>query len=77
MPLVSHRCPSSSLSPRESEILRLLAEGKSNKEIAWGLAISVKTVETYRTRLMIKLGAPSLVYLVHYAIKNQLVQLQA
>lgn len=74
--LVSPRHPSSTLSAREGEVLRLLAEGQSNKEIAWKLAISVKTVESYRSRLMIKLDAHSLVYLVHYAIRNQLVQLQ-
>jgi DNA-binding CsgD family transcriptional regulator len=61
------------LSRREQEVVRLLAEGKSNKEISSILAISVRTVESYRTRLMFKLGATSLVHLVHYAIRNHIV----
>ena len=65
------------LSSREQQVLRLLAEGKSNKEISSILAISIKTVETYRSRLMLKLHAPSLVHLVHYAISHKLVELQA
>jgi DNA-binding CsgD family transcriptional regulator len=65
------------LSSREQQVLRLLAEGKSNKEISSILAIGVKTVETYRSRLMRKLHAPSLIYLVHYAIRHKLVDLQA
>jgi DNA-binding CsgD family transcriptional regulator len=64
------------LSDREQQVLRLLAEGKSNKEISPILAISVKTVETYRSRLMLKLRAPSLIQLVHYAIRHNLVDLQ-
>jgi DNA-binding CsgD family transcriptional regulator len=65
------------LSGREREVLQLLATGKSNKEISSVLAISVKTVETYRSRLMLKIQAPSLSYLVHYAIRHQIVRLQA
>jgi DNA-binding CsgD family transcriptional regulator len=65
------------LSSREKQVLRLLAEGKSNKEISPILGISVKTVETYRSRLMLKLRAPSLIHLVHYAIRHNLVDLQA
>jgi DNA-binding CsgD family transcriptional regulator len=64
------------LSTREQEVLRLLAEGKSNREISPILEISVKTVETYRSRLMLKIQAPSLVHLVHYAIRHKLVDLQ-
>ncbi len=70
------RQPGPSLSSREQQVLRLLAEGKSNKEISSILAIGVKTVETYRSRLMRKLRAPSLVHLVHYAIRHNLVDLQ-
>ena len=69
--------PAGILSSREQQVLRLLAEGKSNKEISPILAISVKTVETYRSRLMLKLRAPSLIHLVHYAIRHNLVDLQA
>jgi DNA-binding CsgD family transcriptional regulator len=63
------------LSQREQEVLRLLAEGKSNKEISSVLAISVKTVETYRAKLMLKLDANSIVDLVRYAIRNHIVTL--
>jgi DNA-binding CsgD family transcriptional regulator len=63
------------LSAREQEVLRLLAEGKSNKEISSVLAISVRTVETYRARLMLKLRAPSFAHLLHYAIRNHIVKI--
>jgi len=63
-----------SLSPREKEILRLLAEGKANKDVAAILGISVKTVETYRVRVLHKLNLDSLVGLVHYAIRHQIIQ---
>ena len=61
------------LSPREREVVRLVAEGKSNKEISSILAISVRTVETHRARLMLKLNATSVAHLVHYAIRNHIV----
>jgi len=64
------------LSGREQEVLQLLATGKSNKEVASILAISVKTVEYHRSRLMLKIHAPSLTHLVHYAIRYQFVPLQ-
>ena len=56
--------------PREIEIIRLLAEGKVNKEIAGLLAISVRTVETHRSNIMFKLGLHSVAELVHYAIRH-------
>jgi len=62
------------LSSREREILQLLAENKSNKEIASRLGISVRTVETHRRSIMQKLDANSIVELVHYAIRNGIVQ---
>ena len=62
------------LSERELEVLSLLAQGKSNKEVAWTLAISEKTVETYRSRIKLKLGLNSLVELVHYAIRHEIVR---
>lgn len=62
------------LSAREREILQLLAENKSNKEIATRLSISVRTVETHRRSIMQKLNANSIVELVHYAIRNGIVQ---
>jgi DNA-binding NarL/FixJ family response regulator len=60
----------SPLSTRESEVLRLLAWGHSNKEIAVHLSVSVKTVETYKTRLMDKLHLRSRVDLVRYAVQQ-------
>ncbi len=62
------------LSAREREILQLLAENKSNKDIAKALGISVRTVETHRRSVMQKLDATSIVELVHYAIRNGIVQ---
>jgi DNA-binding CsgD family transcriptional regulator len=63
------------LTHREQEVLRLLAEGKTSKEISSDLVISVRTVETYRARLMLKLDAKSIVDLVHYAFRNQIITL--
>ena len=62
------------LTDREREIVQMLAEGKSNKESASQLSISVKTVETHRATVMRKLEINSIVELVHYAIRNQLVE---
>ena len=66
--------PLESLTPREREIVQLLAEGNSNKEIATKLFISVKTVETHRSAVMRKLEVNSIVELVRYAIRNKLVE---
>ena len=66
--------PLESLTSREREIVQLLAEGNSNKEIAAKLFISVKTVETHRSTIMRKLEVNSIVELVHYAIRNKLVE---
>lgn len=62
------------LTMREREVVQLLAEGKSNKEVAQILEISVKTVETHRAASMRKLGITSVVELVHYALRNQLIE---
>jgi DNA-binding NarL/FixJ family response regulator len=59
--------------PRELEIIRLLAEGKANKEIAALLGITVRTVETHRAKIMLKLGLHSLAELVHYAMRNEII----
>ncbi len=61
------------LTPRETEILRLIAVGKSNKEIAWDLNMSVRTVETHRANILIKLGADSAGDLVRIALRDGLV----
>jgi DNA-binding NarL/FixJ family response regulator len=62
-----------SLSEREREILRLLAEGHTNAEIAQKLNLSVKTVETYRTRIMEKLHLRTRAELVRYALRKGLI----
>ena len=59
---------------REREIIQLLAEGKSNKEVASALGISVKTAETHRAAVMRKLGLHSIGEIVRYAIRNQIIQ---
>lgn len=61
------------LTPRQREIVQLLAEGKSNKEVAATLGISVKTAETHRTNIMHRLGFSSLSQLIRYAIRNRIV----
>jgi DNA-binding NarL/FixJ family response regulator len=62
------------LTPREREVVQLLAEGKSNKEIGAALGVSVHTVETHRSNIMRKLGANSLSDLIRYALRNKIVQ---
>jgi DNA-binding NarL/FixJ family response regulator len=62
------------LTPREREIVQLLAEGHRNKIIGHKLGISIKTVETHRMTLMRKLGVKSIVELVRYAIRNHLTE---
>jgi DNA-binding NarL/FixJ family response regulator len=57
---------------REVEIIRFLAEGKANKEIAAALGITTRTVETHRARIMLKLGLHSLAELIHYAIRHEI-----
>jgi DNA-binding NarL/FixJ family response regulator len=63
-----------SLTSREREILQLLAEGKSTKEVACHLNLSVKTAETHRSNIMRKLGLHSVSELVLYAVRNNVVQ---
>jgi len=58
------------LSEREAEVVRLLAAGHSNKEIALRLDLSVKTVETYKARSLEKLGLHSRADLVRYALQR-------
>lgn len=61
-------------SPRERQLLYFLADGKSNKEIGSILAISTRTVETYRARIMLKLDLHSTAALVRYAIRHHIVE---
>ena len=63
------------LSAREIETMRLIAEGKSSKEIAVSLGISVKTVDTHRSNLLRKLKVHSVAEVVRYAIRHGLVEL--
>lgn len=62
------------LTPREREIIQLIAEGNSNKEVASALGISVKTADTHRTNLMRKLAIHSVSEIVRYAIRNKMIQ---
>ena len=64
----------SRLSTREREIVQLLAEGRSNKEVAAVLNISTRTVESHRAKIMDKLKLYSLSELVRYAIRNNIVE---
>jgi len=61
------------LSEREQEVLRLLVDGLRNKEIATRLGVSIKSVETYRTRLMAKLGYTSTAELVRFAVREGII----
>jgi DNA-binding NarL/FixJ family response regulator len=63
----------SSLTPRQREILQLVAEGKSTKEIAFMLSVSIKTVEAHRAQMMDRLGIHDVPGLVRYAIRIGLV----
>jgi len=63
-----------SLTAREKQVLKLVADGKSNKEVAVDLKISVKTAEAHRINIMRKLDAHSVVDLVKYAMRNNILQ---
>jgi DNA-binding NarL/FixJ family response regulator len=62
--------PLDRLSPREREVLKLVVEGHTSNEIAGRLGVSPKSVDTYRSRLMLKLGVDDLPSLVKFAIRN-------
>ena len=61
------------LTRRENEVLVHVAAGKSNREIADQMSISIKTVETHKTHILIKLGLNNNAELVRYAVKNQII----
>jgi DNA-binding NarL/FixJ family response regulator len=65
------------LTKREYEILGLVASGKTNKELAETLFISVKTVETHKTNILEKLGLRNTAELVKYAIKNNIISIDS
>ncbi len=62
------------LTPREREVVQLLAEGKSSKEVAITLGLSVNTAETHRTNIMRKLDCHSVSEVVRYAIRNKIIE---
>jgi RNA polymerase sigma factor (sigma-70 family) len=64
------------LSPREREILQLVAEGKTSQEIGESLSISPKSVDTYRSRLMRKIGVEDVAGLVKFAIQHGVISLE-
>jgi len=73
---VEAKSPLAHLSPREREILQLVVEGKSSSEIAEVMYLSPKTVETYRSRLMKKLGIRDITSLIKFAIQQGLTPLE-
>lgn len=72
--LDKNESPSDPLSPRERQVLQLVAEGKTTKEIATVLGVSVKTADSHRTRIMKKLDMHGIAGLVRYAIRTGLIQ---
>jgi DNA-binding NarL/FixJ family response regulator len=62
------------LTPREREVLQLIPEGKSNKEISVDLRVSLKTVDSHRRNLMLKLDIHETPGLVRYAIRTGLIE---
>lgn len=71
---VAGSVPTGRLTPREREILQLIAEGHTSKEVAARLGITVKTVEAHRANIMNKLDLHSASQLVRYAVRNNIVQ---
>jgi DNA-binding NarL/FixJ family response regulator len=66
----------STLTRREYQVLRLLAQAKSNKEVAGVLGLSVRTVETYRAKIMANLNVHSVSELVLYAVRHNIVKIE-
>ena len=64
------------LSPREREVVQLLGEGKTTKDVAVMLNVTVKTAETHRSNIMLKLKLHSIAELVLYAVRNEIVHVQ-
>ncbi|CAG0947050.1 Oxygen regulatory protein NreC [Anaerolineae bacterium] len=74
-PTTGHSDPLA-LSEREREVLRLVAEGASSREIAERLSISIKTVDTHRANMMEKLGIHNAAELIKYAIRNGIISIE-
>lgn len=70
------RCEVPKISNREREVLQLVAEGKSTKEIAATLYVSIKTVETHRRQIMSRLSLPNIAHLTKYAIREGITSIQ-
>ena len=66
--------PADPLAPRERQVLQLIAEGKTSKEVAALLGLTVKTAESYRSRIMDKLDVHDTAGLVRYAIRQGLIE---
>lgn len=70
----AQKAPHETLSDREYQVLRMIAAGKSVKEIGFDLSLSVKTVSTYRTRVLAKLGFKTSAEVIRYAMREKLVE---
>lgn len=70
----TQKSPQEKLSDREFQVLRLIASGKIVSEIAQELSLSVKTISTYRSRILEKMGMKNNAELMHYAMQHQLVE---
>jgi two-component system response regulator NreC len=66
--------PSSSLTPREIEVVRLLADGRSNKEVASTLGVSTRTIESHRNHIMNKMNFASFSELIRFAVRSNIVE---
>ena len=66
--------PADRLTPREREVIQLIAEGRTSKDVALQLGLSVKTADAHRANIMRKLDLHSVSELVRYAVRNQIVQ---
>jgi two-component system invasion response regulator UvrY len=71
---VSQKTPQEKLSDREFQVLRLIASGETMSDIARELSLSVKTISTYRARILEKRGMKNNAKLMHYAIQNRRVE---
>ena len=66
--------PNAALTPRESEVVKLLAEGKSNKEVASTLGVSTRTIESHRNHIMRKMNFANFTELIRFALRTHVVE---